>query len=104
MLTETYTMQDVAKIVGIGEYKLFEQLRGLRVLNNKNIPYQRYIDAGYFRVITSHWHHKHAGLQYYAHSVVTARGIEWIKKIVGEVTTVAGRKTQNQHIHDRHRG
>ena len=44
---------DVAKILdmGIGRNKLFEFLRQKNILTYDNRPYQKYIDAGYFRVI-----------------------------------------------------
>jgi anti-repressor protein len=44
----------VAKILnfsGIGRNNLYEFLRNARVLMPDNIPYQRYVDCGYFRVI-----------------------------------------------------
>lgn len=34
-----------------GQNKLFAKLRELKILNEANIPYQRFIDAGYFKVI-----------------------------------------------------
>ena len=46
-------MRNVAKILdmGIGRNKLFEFLRNENVLMKDNTPYQKYIDAGYFRVV-----------------------------------------------------
>ena len=46
-------MGEVAKTLNIGRNKLFEKLRELKILqsgHNKNTPYQRYIDRGYFEV------------------------------------------------------
>jgi len=42
---------DYGKAIGIGQNKLFSQLRDLKILNDSNIPYQKFIDAGYFKVI-----------------------------------------------------
>ncbi len=44
---------EVAKILdmGIGRNKLFEILRDEGILMSDNQPYQKYVDAGYFRVI-----------------------------------------------------
>jgi len=42
---------DYAKVIGWGQNKLFSQLRDLKILNDSNIPYQKFIDAGYFKVI-----------------------------------------------------
>jgi prophage antirepressor-like protein len=44
---------DVAKVLdmGIGRNKLFEFLRDKKILMADNRPYQKFIDAGYFRVV-----------------------------------------------------
>lgn len=42
---------DYAKAINWGQNKLFAKLRELKILNEANIPYQRFIDAGYFKVI-----------------------------------------------------
>lgn len=46
---------DVAKTLdmGIGRNKLFALLRNKGILNANNIPYQRYVDAGYFALVES---------------------------------------------------
>ncbi|WP_278911601.1 phage antirepressor [Deinococcus wulumuqiensis] len=56
----TYSVADAAKILGTGEMRLFTLLRDRRILmdkhrsgvENHNIPYQEYLDRGYFTVIT----------------------------------------------------
>lgn len=35
----------------IGEKRLFEKLRALKMLNNNNVPFQCYMEKGYFKVI-----------------------------------------------------
>lgn len=42
---------DFAKVIGWGPNKLFQWLRDKKYLMANNIPYQDYIDAGYFKVI-----------------------------------------------------
>lgn len=47
-------MNEVAKVLkvkGIGRNNLFEFLREKKILDRNNIPYQRYVDCGWFRVI-----------------------------------------------------
>ena len=46
-------MGQAAKVLnlGIGRNQLFEFLRGQSVLMSDNLPFQKYIDCGYFRVI-----------------------------------------------------
>lgn len=48
------SMNEVSKILGIkgyGRNNLFEFLRNNGILDRWNVPYQRYIDCGWFRVI-----------------------------------------------------
>lgn len=47
------SMNEVAKVLdmGIGRNKLFEFLREDGVLDRRNVPYQKFVDAGWFRVI-----------------------------------------------------
>jgi phage antirepressor YoqD-like protein len=49
-------MSTVAKVLdlGIGRNKLFAFLRAEKILMHNNIPYQQFIDRGYFRVIETH--------------------------------------------------
>ena len=42
---------DFAKSINYGQNKLFEWLRKNKYLMSNNIPYQQYIDNGYFKVI-----------------------------------------------------
>ena len=48
------SMNEVSKVLGIkgyGRNNLFEFLRNNGILDRWNVPYQRYIDCGWFRVI-----------------------------------------------------
>lgn len=48
------SMNEVAKVLaikGYGRNKLFEFLREEKILDRYNVPYQRYVDCGWFRVI-----------------------------------------------------
>ncbi|MBR6538072.1 MAG: phage antirepressor [Lachnospiraceae bacterium] len=49
-----FSMQEVAKVLaikGYGRNNLFEFLRNEEILDRYNVPYQRYVDCGWFRVI-----------------------------------------------------
>ncbi len=51
---DAISIGDLAKVLGIrgmGRNNLFEFLRNERVLMDNNLPYQRYVDCSYFRVI-----------------------------------------------------
>lgn len=79
------SMNDTAKILnmGIGRNKLFKLLRDKKILMKDNMPYQRYVDAGYFKVIESYYM---AG----DNSVVSKttyvrqRGVDYIRKLLNE--------------------
>jgi anti-repressor protein len=45
------SIRDFAKAIQSGEKRVFKWLRDNNYLMSNNIPYQRYIDAGYFKVI-----------------------------------------------------
>lgn len=54
--TNLIDMNNMAKLlcdnnIKIGRNKLFEFLRSIKVLMSSNIPYQQYINAGYFKVV-----------------------------------------------------
>lgn len=45
-----FTMERVSKTLGYGRNKLFQFLRDIKVLRPNNLPYQEYLDRGYFDV------------------------------------------------------
>lgn len=72
---------DVAKILdmGIGRNKLFEFLRQKSILTFDNRPYQKYIDAGYFRVIEQKYE-VNGEVRINIKTLVFQKGIDWIRK------------------------
>lgn len=77
-------MDQVAKVLntGIGRNKLFEILREKKILNSDNIPYQAFIDRGYFRVIEQKFTKPNGETQINIKTLVYQRGIDYIRKIV----------------------
>jgi len=45
------SVREFGKVIGIGEKKFFEWLRDNKLLMESNMPYQKYVEAGYFKVI-----------------------------------------------------
>lgn len=74
-------MNSVAKSLGMGRNKLFDFLRVEKVLMSDNLPYQRYINSGYFKVkvtpIDNKGYKKNVSQTY-----VTAKGIDYINKLL----------------------
>lgn len=60
----TFSMREVAQLLSfkkIGRNKLFALLRDWGVLDKNNVPYQRYIEEGWFRIVQSTWVHPQTG-------------------------------------------
>ena len=63
-----------------------EKLEKQGILQPNNIPYQRYVDCGYFRVIESKWNDYVTGdVKISFKTVVYQKGIEYIAKILREL-------------------
>ena len=78
-----FTMNEAVKILnlGIGRNNTYKVLRWYGILNDKNIPYQRYVDAGYFRLIETTW--KRNDEQYTGRALrVSSKGVDYIRKIL----------------------
>jgi anti-repressor protein len=75
-----HTIQQVAKVLGTGPNRLFNLLRSHRILMRDNLPLQEHIDAGRFRVVEGHFRDRHGDLQIYTRTLVTGRGIAYIKR------------------------
>jgi anti-repressor protein len=79
------SMGDAAKVlnIGIGRNTLFGKLRNLKILMDTNVPYQCYIERGYFTVkmvpilIDGKVENKPT-------TYVTGRGLTWLSKILGQ--------------------
>jgi prophage antirepressor-like protein len=47
----TQSMAEASKALGIGRNTLYKRLREEKMLTQENLPYQRYLDGGYFEVV-----------------------------------------------------
>lgn len=84
----TYSMNQVGKLLHIGEYKLFRKLREEKILfveNGDNVPYQPFEEAGYFKVVSTIDY----GGNVHSTTRVTPKGVSYICKrlhlVSGEV-------------------
>ena len=75
----TQSIQDVAKVLGIGPTKCFEWLRRAGILMPNHLPYQGYIAAGYFKVSQRNWIDKNDQQRPYARSMVTGKGVAYLQ-------------------------
>ena len=78
------SMNDVAKVLeikGYGRNKLFEFLREKGVLDRYNVPYQKYVDCGWFRVIEQKYM-KNGEPQVTTKTLVYQKGVNAIRKML----------------------
>lgn len=78
-------MDKVAKVLdikGIGRNKLFEILRERKVLDRSNIPYQSFVDRGYFRVVEQKYTKPTGETVVTTKTLVYQRGVDYIRKLV----------------------
>lgn len=80
---DTIDMKEVAKILNIkniGRNKLFEILRNKNILDRFNQPYQKYVDAGYFRGIESRFNLPDGEIKISLKTVVFQKGLDFIRR------------------------
>jgi prophage antirepressor-like protein len=76
------SMNEVSKVLGIkgyGRNNLFEFLRSSGILDRWNVPYQRYIDCGWFRVIEQKYS-KNGEQCVSTKTLVYQKGVDTIRK------------------------
>lgn len=90
-VTQSETLLDIGEVSkllnykGLGRNNLFRYLRENSVLNNKNLPYQTYIDRGYFKIVESSWVNPSTKLvEVSLKTVMFQKGIDWLDKMLSE--------------------
>jgi len=80
---DAISIGDAAKVLdmGVGQNKLFDVLRREQILKDNNVPYQEYIDRGYFRVIEQKFVVK-GETRISIKTLVSQRGLDYIRKML----------------------
>ena len=81
------SMNEVAKVLnikGYGRNNLFEFLRNSKVLDRWNVPYQKYVDNGWFRVIEQHYQ-KNGEPIVTTKTLVYQKGVDGIRKMINQM-------------------
>lgn len=68
-----HSMKEVAHLMGVGRNELFKHLREAKILNASNLPYQRYINSGYFEV-----KHSEKNGHFFNTTLATQKGMGWL--------------------------
>ena len=74
------TVQEVAKVLGTGAKRLFQFLRDEGLLMAGNLPYQRYLDAGYFRVVEKQYRDRRGESNTYTQTLIAGKGLAYIQR------------------------
>lgn len=78
--TNAQTVEEVAKALNIGRNRMFRLLREHKLLMPGNMPYQRHIDAGRFRVVERQYTDAKRGEKHtYTRTLVTGKGFAYIQ-------------------------
>ena len=82
---DAVAMKEVAKVLGIkgmGRNKLFKFLRDGKILDRNNMPYQEYVDRGYFRVVEQRYNTSNGDIKITFTTLVYNKGIDYIRKLL----------------------
>lgn len=81
---DTIDMGAVAKVLNkkIGRNKLFDFLRNNGILMQNNIPFQRFVDCGYFRVIETKFTKPDGSTHIGLKTLVYQKGVNYINKLL----------------------
>ena len=76
-------MSRAAKVLdmGIGRNELFAFLRDKEVLMGDNVPYQAYVDRGYFRTIEQKYSRPDGSIHISIKTLVFQKGLEFIRRL-----------------------
>lgn len=82
--TEAITIGKFAKLLGEGEVRFFSWLREARILfraGKSNLPFQQYVDRGYFRVVENTINMGSArGIVPVPQTLITGKGQVWLER------------------------
>jgi anti-repressor protein len=75
-------MHEVVKILnlGFGRNTMFAKLREAKVLMSDNVPYQEYVDAGYFRLVETSFVKPSGKVSVNTKVVVTQKGVDFLRR------------------------
>jgi len=69
----------------VGRNKLFEILREQKILMGNNMPYQKYVDAGYFRTVEQKYTTPEGEVRVSIKTLVYQKGMDYIRRRLGEL-------------------
>jgi anti-repressor protein len=77
---DTLSLNDAAKLLGLGRNRLMRKMRESGILNANNVPYQAYLERKLFRVTEQHWTDREGKAHIQKTTRVYQRGIEFLRR------------------------
>lgn len=75
-----HTIQEVAKVIGTGQNRLFAWLRDNKMLMDDNQPMQNHLEAEHFKMIEKTYKDKRGEVHGYTQTLVTGKGLTYIQR------------------------
>lgn len=82
---EIGTVAKMLNFKSVGRNTQFDILRRQGILQRDNMPFQTYVDRGYFRVVESKWNAPNGDVKVNYKTVVYQKGIEYISKVLRDL-------------------
>ena len=79
---EIASVAKVLGVPGVGRNKLFEFLRNHKIPMRNNQPYQKYVDAGYFRIIEQKYERPNGDTCINIKTLVYQKGVKYIQELL----------------------
>lgn len=76
-----FARADAAKMLRTGPKRLWNALRDWKIVQASGTPYQKYFDAGYFRLVPVLVHKGEYSIPY-QQTMVTGKGLTWLKALM----------------------
>ena len=74
------TIQEVAKVLGVGPNRFFAWLRDRKILMKNNQPYQQHIDQGHFKMVENQYTDQRREVHTYTRTLITGKGLIYLQK------------------------
>ena len=84
------TISQAAKVIGTSQKRLFKALRDKRVLMSSNIPYQSFLERGYFVVKEKPITLADSEVRMHSQTYVTPKGLDFLRKMFAETLSNEG--------------
>lgn len=83
------TIQEVGKLFGMSQNRMFAKLREMGMLLRNNLPAQAHLDAGRFRVVERTYENPSGQQHTYTRTLITGVGLQYLQKRLAKTQEVS---------------